>query len=123
MLDRVDIRVRVGPVDIHRAEDGDTSDTIAERVRIARERQQDRYEGLPWSTNSHVPGPELRRAYAPAASDLRLLDHAVAQGRLTLRGHDRVLRLAWTLADLDGSPRPGAEHIGLALTLREGDLR
>ncbi|MGP5079866.1 YifB family Mg chelatase-like AAA ATPase [Brachybacterium alimentarium] len=123
VLDRVDIRVRVGPVDIHRAEDGDTSATIAERVRIARERQQDRYEGLPWSTNSHLPGPELRRAYAPAASDLRLLDHAVAQGRLTLRGHDRVLRLAWTLADLDGSPRPGAEHIGLALTLREGDLR
>lgn len=125
VLDRVDMRVHVGPVDIHRstAESAEPSIALADRVLIARERQRRRYEGRGWSTNAHLPGPLLRREFAPEASERRLLDHAVAQGRLTLRGHDRVLRLAWTLADLDGIDRPAAEHIGQALTLREGEPR
>ncbi|WP_422116956.1 YifB family Mg chelatase-like AAA ATPase [Brachybacterium sp. UNK5269] len=125
VLDRVDMRVTVGPVDIHRSSTGaaESSAAIAARVRAARERQRERFEGRTWSTNAHLPGPLLRRDFAPARSERRLLDHAVAQGRLTLRGHDRVLRLAWTLADLDAADRPAAEHIGLALTLREGEPR
>src|SRR5699024_4199483 len=71
--------------------------------------------------NSQLPGPLLRTEFAPHRAERRLLDHAVAQGRLTLRGHDRVLRLAWSLSGLDAADRPTAEHIGHALTLREGD--
>lgn len=125
VLDRVDMQILVGPVDVHRAGEleNESSATIARRVRAARERQRNRFAGLPWTMNSQLPGPRLRRDFAPEASERRLLDHAVAQGRLTLRGHDRVLRLAWTLADLDGVDRPGAEQIGLALTLREGEAR
>ncbi|MGO1978852.1 YifB family Mg chelatase-like AAA ATPase [Brachybacterium tyrofermentans] len=125
VLDRVDMQILVGPVDVHRAgeQENESSATIALRVRAARERQRNRFAGLPWSLNSQLPGARLRRDFAPEASERRLLDHAVAQGRLTLRGHDRVLRLAWTLADLDGADRPGAEQIGLALTLREGEAR
>lgn len=125
VLDRVDMKVNVPPVDLHRV-DGEAAESTAEiarRVQIARERQRRRYAGRAWSTNAHLPGPLLRQEFAPVPSERRLLDHAVAQGRLTLRGHDRVLRLAWTLADLDGSDRPAAEHIGLALTLREGEPR
>src|SRR5699024_4915376 len=101
VLDRVDMRVGVGPVDIHRSggADAEPSAVIAERVQRA------------------------RRESAPARSERRPLDHAVAQGRLTLRGHDRVLRLAWPLADLEGTDLPAAAHIGEALTLREGEPR
>lgn len=125
VLDRVDMRVSVPPVDIHRSdgEPAESTATIAARVARARERQRRRFAGRAWTTNAHLPGPLLRQEFAPEPSERRLLDHAVAQGRLTLRGHDRVLRLAWTLADLDGTERPAAEHIGQALTLREGEPR
>lgn len=125
VLDRIDMRLEVGPVDVHRSgsADAEPSAVIAARILQARRRQSERFAGRPWSTNAHLPGPLLRREFAPARAERRLLDHAVAQGRLTLRGHDRVLRLAWTLADLEGADAPTAEHIGHALTLREGDPR
>ncbi|APX34418.1 Mg chelatase-like protein [Brachybacterium sp. P6-10-X1] len=125
VLDRIDMRVQVGPVDIRRTSETEAEPTavIAQRVAAARRRQRQRFAGLPWRTNAQLPGPRLRREFSPRLPERRLLDHAVAQGRLTLRGHDRVLRLAWTLADLDESDRPDAEHIGLALTLREGEPR
>jgi len=46
------------------------------------------------------------------------LDTALEQGRLTMRGYDRVLRLAWTVADLAGIARPGRREVGTALSLR-----
>lgn len=124
VLDRIDMRVNVGPVNLHGdSVAGEPSAVIAERVSAARERQRRRFDGRAWALNSQLPGPLLRTEFAPEASERRLLDHAVAQGRLTLRGHDRVLRLAWTLADLDAADRPAASHIGEALTLRQGDPR
>ncbi|AXK44566.1 YifB family Mg chelatase-like AAA ATPase [Brachybacterium saurashtrense] len=125
VLDRVDMRIEMGAATVHRGggATAESSAVIAQRVRRARERQRERYDGRAWTTNAHLPGPLLRGEFAPARSERRLLEHAVAQGRLTLRGHDRVLRLAWTLADLDGAERPTAEHIGEALTLREGEPR
>lgn len=125
VMDRVDMRVVVGPVDLRRAggESAETSAVIAERVRQARRRQAMRFAGRAWSTNAHVPGARLRDEFAPEPSQRRFLDQVVANGGLTLRGHDRVLRVAWTLADLDGSDRPTAEHIGEALQLRRGDHR
>lgn len=126
VLDRIDMRVPVGPVDVHRDATGlpgESSASVATRVADARARQRSRFADAPWSLNSQIPGPSLRREYAPREADRRLLDRAVETGRLTLRGHDRVLRLAWTLADLDAADQPSAEHIGHALALRGGDGR
>ena len=125
ILDRIDMRLTVPPVDVRRLDGmiGEDSARIAARVREARRRQHERFAGRHWQLNAQIPGPELRRGLAPAAGEARLLDHALAQGRLTLRGHDRVLRLAWTLADLAGEDRPSGEHIGTALTLRDADRR
>lgn len=126
VLDRVDMRIGVGPVDLRAEAAGEapeSSAVIAARVAQARERQEMRFIERPWHLNSQIPGPFLRRQYAPERSEQRLLDRAVESGRLTLRGHDRVLRVAWTLADLDGADAPSAEHIGLALALRGGDAR
>jgi magnesium chelatase family protein len=47
------------------------------------------------------------------------LDRALERGGITMRGYDRVLRVAWTLADLDGTSSPSADHIGRALYLRK----
>ncbi len=125
VMDRVDMRVVVGPVDLRRAgrDVAEASTVMAARVWQARCRQAQRYAGRGWSTNAHIPGARLRDEFAPEASQRRFLDQVVANGGLTLRGHDRVLRVAWTLADLDGSDRPTAEHIGEALQLRRGDHR
>jgi len=125
VLDRIDMRVDVGPVDLQRsgADPAERSATIAERVARARRRQAARYAGRGWSTNAHLPGPLLRTEFSPEEADLALLRHSHSQGRLTLRGYDRVLRLAWTLADLDDADRPEALHIGEALTLRQGEAR
>jgi len=46
------------------------------------------------------------------------IDRALERGGITMRGYDRVLRLAWTVADLAGASRPDADHIGQALYLR-----
>ena len=66
------------------------------------------------------PGPALRkRLPLPEGSDL--LDVAVARGRLSARGVDKVLRLAWTVADLAGAGRPSREHLHTALAMRRGE--
>ncbi len=51
-----------------------------------------------------------------------MLESAVATGRLSNRGVDKVIRLAWTVADLAGAGRPTADHVGVALGLRQGEI-
>ena len=63
----------------------------------------------------------MRQGPLALAPDLRRpLDTALQRGALTLRGYDRTLRVAWTLADLGGRDRPALEDIGRALFLRKG---
>jgi magnesium chelatase family protein len=125
VLDRIDMRVDVGPVDPMRRDAGasESSAEIARRVARARQSQAARFANEPWHLNSQIPGPELRRAYAPDERAASMLQRILSHGELSLRGHDRVLRVAWTLADLDGSARPDSDHVGLALTLRGKDQR
>jgi magnesium chelatase family protein len=63
-----------------------------------------------------VSGRWLRGAASPI--DLRALEVAVDRGTLSLRGADRALRVAWTLADLAGRSVPGSEEVGRAIALR-----
>ncbi|MFC0675593.1 YifB family Mg chelatase-like AAA ATPase [Brachybacterium hainanense] len=122
VLDRIDMRVEVAPVDLRRVEaQGEPSAPVAARVAAARARQARRFADLSWSTNAHIPGALLRGRFAPVPAARALLEGAVEQGRLTLRGHDRVLRVAWTLADLDEADRPDGDHVGIALGMRGTD--
>jgi magnesium chelatase family protein len=122
--DRIDLLQLVEPVS--RAEMRadqqlvESTEVVAARVRSARERQADRYAGLPWSLNAHVPGYELRRRWPPEPSALPALESHLAGGWLTARGADRVLRVAWTLADLAGRDRPTRHDMFAALTMRLG---
>jgi magnesium chelatase family protein len=122
LLDRVDIQLeveRVALADFGQPRDEEATADIAARVRAARERQLDRLRPLGLETNSQVPGRVLRGPLRLSGPTTRILDHALERGALTARGYDRVLRLAWTLADLSGRDGPDADDIGQALNLRQ----
>jgi magnesium chelatase family protein len=124
LLDRVDLKARLKEVtraelryDLEFAE---SSEVVAERVLTARERTRKRLADTPWRTNADIPGRELRRRFAPPHKALAVLDRPFADGRLSARGLDRVVRVAWTLTDLAGKDRPTAGEINGALALWEG---
>ncbi|MBA6437687.1 YifB family Mg chelatase-like AAA ATPase [Streptomyces sp. GMR22] len=127
LLDRVDLRVRVEAVsrtELTGARAGaESSASVAARVREARERSAARLHGTPWRLNSEVPGHELRTRWQPSSGALREAERDMERGLLTARGLDRVLRVAWTVADLAGHDRPMAPDIAQALQLRTGVSR
>jgi magnesium chelatase family protein len=124
LLDRVDIRLRVERVtaaQLRTADDSPRVDTATARRRVERARvaAATRLAATPWRLNGEVPGTWLRSpSGVPARGATTVLDRALERGAITMRGYDRVLRMAWTLADLDESERPDAGHIGRALLLR-----
>ena len=124
LLDRVDMHVEVPR--ITRAEmlaengRGEPSADIATRVAVARKAAAARYAGTPWRTNGDVPPVELRRRWPLDRVTTRPADDAMDKQQLTARGYGRVLRLAWTLADLYGAGRPAQEHVSHALGFRLG---
>ncbi|MDX3312852.1 YifB family Mg chelatase-like AAA ATPase [Streptomyces sp. NPDC054884] len=124
LLDRVDLRVEVEPVSraelAYRGPGGESTTTVADRVRAARERASARLAGTPWRTNSEVPGRELRHRWHAAVGAMDEAERSLERGTLTARGLDRVLRVAWTVADLVGHDRPDATDVTLALQLRTG---
>ncbi|MFE0543696.1 YifB family Mg chelatase-like AAA ATPase [Streptomyces sp. NPDC048231] len=124
LLDRVDLRVEVDPVTraelTERDARGESTATVAHRVREARHRAALRLAGTPWETNSEVPGRDLRSRWHAASGAMDEAERSLERGVLTARGLDRVLRVAWTVADLAGHDRPDATDVALALQLRTG---
>ncbi len=126
LSDRIDLRltVRRVPSVLLESAAGPTprSAELRKRVVVARDRAAERLRGTPWRVNSEVHGNWLRGSGArlPRA-DTAILDRALARGALTLRGYDRALRVAWTIADLNGRDRPGRSDLAQALVLRGGD--
>ncbi|RAG81523.1 ATP-binding protein [Streptacidiphilus pinicola] len=123
LLDRVDLRVEVDAVSrtaLLRQRDAPAESTavVAARVLAARERAAARYADTPWRLNGEVPGHELRTRYPLGPEALRDAEREMERGFLTARGLDRVLRVAWTAADLAGSDRPQRDHVQAALSLR-----
>lgn len=119
VLDRIDIHLPVRRVARARLlDDNEPRVTTAEaRVRVERARASARGR---W-------GDQFPVAAALRSGDFRLpaaisapLDQALDRGALSMRGYDRALRIAWTLADLDGATSPTRDHVGRAFTLRKG---
>ena len=123
LLDRIDLQTSVPPVrfeDLHSSTPSESSAAIRQRVCAARERQLHRYRGTPYTCNAHVPGTLLRRLTPLGDAQLRFLSHAFERYQLTARAHDRLLRLARTLADLEGAEEISIQHLTLALQYRRG---
>ncbi|MGH8776873.1 MAG: YifB family Mg chelatase-like AAA ATPase [Jiangellaceae bacterium] len=125
--DRIDIRIVVQAPTLASLDSGlssgEPSKVIAERVLEARERQRKRLADTPWRVNGEVPGPVLRRELRPPASSLDPLHESLRSGLLTARGADRVLRVAWTTADLAGRDRPNRADVAEAVGHRLGRRR
>ncbi|HKG51081.1 MAG TPA: YifB family Mg chelatase-like AAA ATPase [Actinomycetales bacterium] len=122
LLDRVDLQVQVLPV-TRAALDPDVAPeptaVVAARVRQARTAQARRWAGTGWQLNAQAPGPVLRRGrWRCHPSATAPLERGVERGTLSVRGYDRVLRTAWTLADLQGRSSPGADDVATAYALR-----
>jgi magnesium chelatase family protein len=124
LLDRIDLKLELTPASRaelrYDLEFAESSQVVAERVQLARERTLKRLADTPWRSNAEIPGPDLRRRFTPPPEAMRAADEALQNGTLSARGLDRVLRVAWTIADLAGRDQPCADDIGGALALWTG---
>jgi magnesium chelatase family protein len=119
-MDRVDVRVSLRrPVDaeLRDPKPAESSATVRDRVEQARERAARRFRGSPWKVNARIPTGELRTRFLPDPSGADVLDEVERSSR-NLRGPDRILRVAWTVADLQGRDRPSGDDVAQALGLR-----
>ncbi|MFC0508530.1 YifB family Mg chelatase-like AAA ATPase [Micromonospora costi] len=126
LLDRIDVQVRLPPVRAAELMAGDgggeSSAVVARRVAAAREAAATRWAGLGHRVNAEVAGPHLRRPpWRLPARDTTELRGRLDSGSISARGFDRIIRLAWTIADLDGRARPSREDVLEAIQLRTGD--
>lgn len=124
LLDRIDLRARLTPMSraiLDVGASGEPTAIVRERVMAARERATWRFRETPWTTNSQVPGPELRSRWRPPTAALTDLQIDLDRGRSSNRGVDRILKVAWTLADLAGRDAPNREDVDRARLLRLTD--
>lgn len=122
LMDRIDLRVEVPPVaytDLDLPDSGDTSATVAARVADARERQAARFADHPdLRVNADAEGRILEEIAAPDAEGRTLLATVAERFGLSARGYHRVLRVARTIADLDGSADVRKPHVAEAVSYR-----
>jgi magnesium chelatase family protein len=124
LLDRVDVKVRLDPVGrtqmLYATSSAESSAVVARRVAQARDRAASRLSGTAWRLNAEIPGAELRKSFPLRPRALTVLDRAMELGQVSARGADKIIRVAWTLADVAGKPGPTAEEVHEALGLWMG---
>ena len=121
LLDRIDIRLTVPRLTKHELlgqGSGEASAAVRQRVNEARERQRARCIPLGVRCNADLPGPAIRRLARLNLHAEDVLAKAVDAMALTGRGFDRALKVARTVADLDGSDHVAGEHLLEALSYR-----
>jgi magnesium chelatase family protein len=121
LMDRIDVVVALErpSADALAARPTTDSATVRAAVTAARERQARRLEGSPALSNARMSAAQVRRLAALDAAAQRTLAAAYERDYISARGHNRILRVARTIADLDGHERVGADHVLRALAMRQ----
>ncbi len=122
LMDRFDLRVEVPPVaytDLDLPATGESSASVAARVADARARQTQRFDGIPgMRVNADAEGRLLEEIAAPDTGGRELLTKVAQRFGLSARGYHRVLRVARTIADLDGATDVRQPHVAEAVSYR-----
>lgn len=121
LLDRIDIIIDVPRVTFDELADsqaGETSEAIKKRVEAARAIQRERFKNSGTGYNANMTGSVVRKNCLLSREASSLLKSAFKQLKLSARSHDRVLKVARTVADLAGSERIQAEHLAEAVQYR-----
>ena len=125
LLDRIDLQVEIVPVPFEKLsaiEEGESSASICERVVSARARQNERYKDYPDVHCNAQMTPKLMQTYArPDEEGLKRLKSAMDKLHLSARAYDRILKVARTIADLEGSEDIKSKHIAEAIQYRSLD--
>jgi magnesium chelatase family protein len=121
LLDRIDLHLDIPPLpyaQLAEVSAAEPSAAIRERVLAARARQAARFAGTATRVNARMSGRQTRRHCALPPEGARLLGLAVTRLGLSVRAHDRLLRVARTIADLAGAEAIATEHIAEAIQYR-----
>ena len=124
LLDRIDMIVEAPALDYEELRSKAPSESSAEirtRVNLARQRQQQRFDNADTMCNSHMDSRDLRRFCRLSPEGEELMKDAFERMGLSARSHDRILRVARTIADLDGTEDIGIEHLAEAIQYRTFD--
>ena len=125
LLDRIDMHVEVPSVEyeaMRRREQPESSAAVRRRVNAAREIQKKRFAGTDVSCNAYMTPPMIGRYCALDGAGEKLMKGAFDRLGLTGRSHDRILRMARTIADLEGSENICAHHLAEAIQYRSSNL-
>ena len=124
LMDRIDLHVEITPVsreELASAEPAESSAAVRERVMRARERQAERFRGTGIYTNTMMSSAMLRKFCLLSPDVRRLLDGAMERLQLSARAYDRIIKVARTIADLEGKADIEPLHISEAITYRSLD--
>jgi len=124
ILDRIDMFVEVPRLKVDKLQtkiEAESSEKIRERVQYARDRQTRRFQGTPYSNNKEIKQKDLK-TFCPVQEEAEmLLKQATTQMQLSGRSYFRIIKLARTIADLDGQDIIQTSHIAEALQYRKKD--
>lgn len=121
LLDRIDIWVRMhGQAGATFGDEQvENSATVAARVAAARAAAAERWSADGWATNAEVPGHILRQRFRLPPDSIAPIETALRLGRMSARGADRAIRVAWTVCDLRGGDLPSTQDVLSALNFRQ----
>ena len=125
ILDRIDICVEAQPVefvDIAGRSAGESSAQIRERVILARLRQEERFAGTRLRFNADMRAADVERFCRLNEKEKRFMEQMFAAMKLSARGYHRILKVARTIADLEGSAEIGEDHLAEAICYRQMEV-
>lgn len=126
LLDRIDLHIEVPSVsyqDLESGQKGETSEAIRQRVNAARQRQAERFSGTDIFSNSQMSSAQTAEFCRLGKAENELLKNAFSRLKLSARAHNRILKVARTIADLEGSAEIKTAHLAEAIQYRSLDRK